>query len=425
MTFAAVAPAHADVLDCGSVLDTPGTTVVLTADVDCTTSGSSFGVLIDADNVTFDLNGHTILGDGLQPTDITSTQGVYVTGAFGPTADNVIVKNGTITGFNTGVYLEGTNRTTLTGLNVHDNLGPDASSTFGDGIQIFGGGGHTITQNQVSQNGPFGGVRIGRGFSSNNNTITANAVRNNTGTGIAINGSTNTIRFNKAFANSTVDLADATAGCDANVWKYNTFGTESQVCIGTSRAEVADFNADGNTDVSVFRPSNGTWYVKGGATVNWGTNGDIAVPGDYNGDGTTDLAVFRPSDGIWYVLPSGGGPSTAVAWGTNGDIPVPGDYNGDNITDMAVFRPSDGTWYVNLSGGGVTVTSWGTAGDIPVPGDYNTDGSTDIAVFRPSTGTWYVLGGPSVQYGMAGDVPVPGDYRGTGGTDIAIYRPST
>ncbi|MDQ6928670.1 MAG: right-handed parallel beta-helix repeat-containing protein, partial [Actinomycetota bacterium] len=233
------APAHATVLGCGSVIVDSNTTIVLSADIDCTTSSSAFGIFVAADNVTIDLNGHTITGDGLQPNDQTSTNGVYVTSGAGPTANNFTVKNGTITGFNNGVYLEQVNGATVTGLSVHDNLGPDGSGTFGDGIQVFEGSGNTITQNHVTNNGPFGGIRTRSVATST--TITANEVRNNTGTGIGIEGSTNTIRFNKAFANSTVDLADATAGCDANVWKYNTFGTESQSCIGTSRAEVADF----------------------------------------------------------------------------------------------------------------------------------------------------------------------------------------
>jgi hypothetical protein len=79
--------------------------------------------------------------------------------------------------------------------------------------------------------------------------------------------------------------------------------------------------------------------------------------GDYDGDGVTDVAVFRPSNGRWYVL---GRP--AVSWGLSGDVPVPGDYDGDGVTDVAVFRPSNGRWYVL----GMPAVSWGVSGDLPV-----------------------------------------------------------
>jgi hypothetical protein len=68
----------------------------------------------------------------------------------------------------------------------------------------------------------------------------------------------------------------------------------------------------------VFRPSNGTWYIRGGAAFGFGTNGDIPVPGDYDGNGTTDAAVFRPSNGTWYIR---GG--AAVQFGASGDHPLP------------------------------------------------------------------------------------------------------
>ena len=189
---------------------------------------------------------------------------------------------------------------------------------------------------------------------------------------------------------------------------------------GTGRP-AADFDGNGASDVSVFRPSSGVWYA-GGSSPQFGAPGDLPVPGDYGGKGKTDQAVFRPASNAWFLNTS---PPSSTIFGIGGDIPVPADYDGDGLTDIAVFRPSTGVWYV----GGTSPASvgFGTSGDIPVPGDYNGDGRDEPAVYRPSTGVWY-LGGPSpsaVAFGLPGDIPVPADYDGDGKTDLAVYRPST
>jgi hypothetical protein len=178
-----------------------------------------------------------------------------------------------------------------------------------------------------------------------------------------------------------------------------------------------DFNDDDTSDVSVWRPTNGKWYIRGIGTYTWGQSGDIPVNGDYDGDGTTDIAVWRPTNGKWYIRGIGG-----ESWGTACDIPVPDNYDGDvnGMTDIAVWRPSNGRWYIKGVGGYV----WGTMGDIPVPGDYNGDGTTEIAVWRPSDGRWYIKGVAGSVWGMAGDIPVPADYNGDGVTDIAVWRPA-
>lgn len=196
-----------------------------------------------------------------------------------------------------------------------------------------------------------------------------------------------------------------------------------------------DYDGDNITDIAVFRPSSGSWFLllsSNGAFsgTQFGQNGDIPVAGDFDGDGRADLTVFRPSTGAWYRLNSSNGAFFAVAFGQNGDIPIAGDFDGDGRADITVFRPSTGAWYrLNSSNGAFSAVAFGTNGDIPAAGDFDGDGRLDHAVFRPSQGAWYILrssdgGFQGVQWGIAEDIPVVGDYDGDGRDDIAVFRPS-
>jgi hypothetical protein len=194
-----------------------------------------------------------------------------------------------------------------------------------------------------------------------------------------------------------------------------TSSSSAHLCGGaTPTRGVGDFDGNGTTDIAVFRPPTGTWFVKGGATVGFGVSTDVPVAADFDGNGSADIAVFRPSSGGWYR----NGAATTFFGGAS-DLPVPADYDGNGAADIAVFRPATGGWYRPS-----VTTFFGLSGDIPVPGDYDANGSADLAVFRPSVGGWYRAGAPTVFFGLSGDIPVPGDYDGNGTTDIAVFRPS-
>lgn len=147
-----------------------------------------------------------------------------------------------------------------------------------------------------------------------------------------------------------------------------------------------DFDGDGATDIAVTRTgANGlTWYIlKSGVDLSYtqltslqfGVSTDLRVAADYDADGKTDIAVFRPENGFWYILRLSDNQFQAIQFGAPGDIPQPGDFNGDGRADPVVFRPSNNTWYAARSNGvpaqNFDSIQWGADGDIPASSTAN------------------------------------------------------
>ncbi len=223
----------------------------------------------------------------------------------------------------------------------------------------------------------------------------------------------------------TDDPGSANGFAVSQAARFTVFGEAST----PSRSKFADFDGDGRTDVSVFRPSEGNWYIhrsgdSGLTAMNFGIASDRVTPGDFDGDGKADIAVYR--DGTWFMMKSRDG-FAAVSFGLAGDIPQVGDYDGDSMDDVAVFRPSNATWYLQRSSGGFVTVPFGIATDRPVAADFDGDGRTDPAVFR--NGDWFIAkssgGTQTVNFGVTTDRPVVGDYDADGKADIAVWRPST
>ncbi|MDQ6615844.1 MAG: right-handed parallel beta-helix repeat-containing protein [Actinomycetota bacterium] len=168
---------------CGSVI-TKSTT--LTADVGpCPDAG----LIVAADNVVLNLNGHTVTGNPQLRGNGPDAAGVLLRQVHG-----VTVKNGTVQHFDAGVSIDGGAMNTVSAITAQHNVnyrlvtgrnalpgdidlnnGPFCD--LGDGIAVVGSNGNLILHNTLMGNGPYDGIALID--QSDRNTLANNEVADN------------------------------------------------------------------------------------------------------------------------------------------------------------------------------------------------------------------------------------------------------
>lgn len=184
---------------CGSVLTA---STILRADV---TGCPGDGLVIGADGITLNLNGHKVTGGSAAGPS--SGFGIHLTGRHG-----VTITGGTVDGFERGVWIDGGDgntvaRMTGTGMTksaiaVTDSTGNviSGNTTHADDVGIYVSGG---SRNQVKGNSSYGNAQGITLDISGLNVITGNRASRD-GDGIIVAGSGNQVRGN---------TVSATTGC--------------------------------------------------------------------------------------------------------------------------------------------------------------------------------------------------------------------
>jgi len=176
-----------------------------------------------------------------------------------------------------------------------------------------------------------------------------------------------------------IDLCKVDSNGSYLVWNWykgdsnGNFNLSNPVSVtfgiaGSDQCVVGDFNGDKKADIAVARPSASTglleWYIDyapfdGVPDISgspFGLAGDKALSGDFNADGVSDVCVFRSSTSQWFVslsdlsgVPVFAGPYAinGLYFGLSNDTPLVGDFNGDGYDDIAVYRGSTNRVLVN------------------------------------------------------------------------------
>ena len=135
----------------------------------------NYGLIIGADGIVLDLAGHVIFGTA----NFNDNAGVYMLGRTGAR-----VQNGTITGFDAGVIIEGGSRNTVSSIDAIRNIGRRTgtggiNTLYGEGIGIQSSSYNQVLNSRAEDNGPFAGIGVYSQVDSDHPRVTAGPSTNN------------------------------------------------------------------------------------------------------------------------------------------------------------------------------------------------------------------------------------------------------
>ena len=280
---------------------------------------------------------------------------------------------------------------------------------------------------------------------------------------------------------AVVTLTPAPAvGSAFSGWSGDADCADGSVTMNSAKSCAAVFTSLVVSNIGIYRPSTGGWYLIANATGLWkdctvdrcggpfGADTDLPLVGDWNGSGKSNLGVYDPFHKDWELDLNGNANwdgckidrcyNFAIApKSTDDEIPLIGSWDGAAKDSIGVFKlvsnttgarnkstTVNGYFYLDRNRNGkwdgcgtdICFGPFGTSGDIPVVGDWDGSGVSKIGVFTPKTGMWTLdsngngkFDGCDVDkcvgpFGSAGDIPVVGDWNGTGTDKIGVFRPA-
>ena len=227
---------------CGQVVTT---NVVLTANLIC---NETDGIIIGADSITVDLNGHTITGPDVTPEDATvpTPKDSSKVGIMVPNHNNVQILDGTIEGFQAGILCTGCQNLVVSEVTLKDNqigefttgasvIETRLSTIMNNAIGIAG---HSTQQSDITNNILFNNDLAGVTLvNSDNAQISLNSItESQNGLYVDNQSNNNFVFFNNVLMN-TIDVNNANGlpvNTNNNQFDQNNCMTSnpSGICIG-------------------------------------------------------------------------------------------------------------------------------------------------------------------------------------------------